>query len=199
VQPEPSSPSAPLRDLALAWRDRQDEAAARELIARLHPQVAAIARRHLPRRSAVEDLTQEIFVKLFARLDRYDPALPLENWTSRIAVNVCLDRLRAEKRRPELRWSELTEEQAAALERVLAVQPQTDSADRAAAADLFERLLAMLPAEDRIVMQLTLVEQLGTAEIAARTGWSRTLVKVRAFRARQRLRRALSELEGEQP
>ncbi|MCU0783515.1 MAG: RNA polymerase sigma factor [Verrucomicrobia bacterium] len=186
-----------LRDLAAAWRGHGDEAAARELMARLYPQVIAIVRRHLPRRAAEEDLAQEIFVKLFANLDRYNPALPLENWVSRLSLNTCLDKLRAESRRPELRWADMTEEQTAVLENLFAVDAASADTEtqKPGSQELFQRLLDTLNAADRMVITLLMLEEKSVAEIAKQTGWSKTLVKVRAFRARLKLKRALAELE----
>lgn len=186
-----------LRDLVAAWHGRGDEAAARELMTRLYPQVIAIVRRHLPRRAAEEDLAQEIFVKLFANLDRYNPALPLENWVSRLALNTSLDKLRAERRRPELRWADLTEEQAAVLENLFAVDAASADTEtqKPGARELLQQLLDTLNAADRMVITLLMLEEKSVAEIAEQTGWSTMLVKVRAFRARKKLKHALAELE----
>jgi RNA polymerase sigma-70 factor (ECF subfamily) len=200
---QPGSPIEPgdLRELVVAWQDHGDEAAARELVARLYPQVNAIVRRHLPRRAAEEDLAQEIFVKLFANLDRYDPALPLENWVSRLALNTCLDKLRAESRRPELRWADLTEEQSAVLENLFAVDAASADAatHKPGSRELLQTLLDTLNAADRMVITLLMLEEKSVAEIAEQTGWSTMLVKVRAFRARKKLKRALAELEKGKP
>lgn len=189
------------RELVAAWRERGDEAAARELMARLHPQISAIVRRHLPRRAAEEDLLQEIFVKLFAQLHRYNPALPLENWVSRLALNTCLDKLRAERRRPELRWADMSEEQAAALENLFVTEAANanDDASQPGAKELFTRLLDTLAPADRMVITLLMLEERSVAEISELTGWSKTLVKVRAFRARLKLKRALADLEKGKP
>ena len=167
-----------------------EDSAARALVDRLYPLVIRIVRSHLPRRAAEEDLAQEVFVKLFARLDQYEPRaeVPFEHWVSRLAVRTCLDALRAERRRPEWRMSDLSEEQAAWVEFMLrdaAVEPAAD-ADAARAA--VEQLLAQLPADDRLVLGLLDLEQRSVKEIASLTGWSRALVKVRAFRARRKLR-----------
>lgn len=89
-----------------AWVARRDDDAARALIVGLLPQITRIVRRNLPFRMAQEDLTQEVFAKLFQNLHRYDARLPLENWVSRLALNVCRDHLRARACRPELRWSD---------------------------------------------------------------------------------------------
>ncbi len=167
-----------------------EDSAARALVDRLYPLVIRIVRSHLPRRAAEEDLAQEVFVKLFARLDQYEPRaeVPFEHWVSRLAVRTCLDALRAERRRPEWRVSDLSEEQAAWVEFMLrdaAVEPAAD-ADTARAA--VEQLLAQLPPDDRLVLGLLDLEQRSVKEIASLTGWSRALVKVRAFRARRKLR-----------
>ena len=98
----------------------------------LYPQVARIARRHLPFRMAEEDLVQEVFLKLFHNLHRYDRRLPIENWVSRIALNVCRDHLRARACRPELRWSDLSESEQRAWE---AVSPAAEPSHDAVASD----------------------------------------------------------------
>src|SRR5215471_17652651 len=88
----------------------QEHEAARQLVEHLYPLVIRIVRSHLPRRMAEEDLAQEIFVKIFCRLDQYvaRQGVPFEHWVSRLAVRTCLDALRFERRRPELRWSDLS-------------------------------------------------------------------------------------------
>jgi RNA polymerase sigma-70 factor (ECF subfamily) len=130
------------------------------LIARLYPLVMKIVRSHLPRRSAEEDLAQEVFIKMFRRLDQY---------------------------------------QAAWLEYFTGSQPQEAQPrpDAEAAREAMQRLLSGLPAKDRLVLQLLDLEGRSVKEISAVTGWSVSLVKVRAFRARRRLRAAAEELRKE--
>ena len=191
----PCNSAAPLRELVGAWVERSDEAAARQLVSRLYPQVIAIVRGHLPRRLPEEDLAQEIFVKVFANLNRYNAAMPLENWVSRLALNTCLDRLRAERRRPEVRWADLGEDEAAALESLLTTSPEEAGERLPGSRELFEKLMETLSPADRMVITLLMLEEKSVAEIARETGWSKALVKVRAFRARLKLRRALANLE----
>src|SRR4051794_12905876 len=107
--PNCSPMSAEAQHAISAWLGERDESAARDLMELLYPQVARIARNHLPFRMEEADLVQEIFAKLFLNLHRYDARLPLENWVSRLSINVCRDHLRARARRPELRWSDLSE------------------------------------------------------------------------------------------
>ncbi|MES1168498.1 MAG: sigma-70 family RNA polymerase sigma factor, partial [Oleiharenicola lentus] len=119
----------------------RDQAAARQLVEQLYPQVIRIVRSHLPRRVAEEDLSQEIFLKMFTRLDQYQGAVPFPHWVSRIAVTTCIDQLRAQKRRPEFRWADLPEEQADVLDQVLTDQRDTPPGDALAARELVNKLL----------------------------------------------------------
>lgn len=165
--------------------------ASRALVEALYPQVIRIVRSHRPVRLAEEDLAQEIFVKLFGRLDRYEEqaGVPFEHWVSRLAVRTCLDALRAERRRPELRCSDLAEDENRWLEYLLTETAAVPDGPDFSAAELVERMLAQLSAEDRLVIRLLDLEQKSVAEISQLTGWSRPAVKVRAFRARHRLRK----------
>src|SRR3989442_13532666 len=94
-----------------------DEEAARALVCELYPLVMKIVRSHLPRRTDEEDLAQMVFAKIFAHLEQYSGAVPFEHWVSRVAVNTCLNQLRAEKCRPELRWADLNAAEDEALEK----------------------------------------------------------------------------------
>jgi len=178
---------------------QQDADAARALVEELYPLVIRIVRSHLPRRTAEEDLAQETFVKLFARLDQYQarPGIPFEHWVSRLTLRTCLDALRAEQRRPELRWSDLSEEQSVWLEFMVGDETPAPDAGAGSARELIERLLSELPAEDRLVIHLLDLEERSVKEIAQLTGWSATLVKVRAFRARRKLRRIAENFKSE--
>ena len=174
---------------------RHDEAAARMLMDRLFPLVLKIVRSHLPWRTSEEDLVQTVFMKVFTHLDQYEGRVPVEHWVSRIAVNTCLSALKAEKARPELRWADLSEEGQAVVEG-LVTGAETDGTARVVAArDLVQELLARLRPADRLVLTLLHLEERSVAEVKALTGWSEALVKVRAFRARRKLRKILSKLE----
>jgi RNA polymerase sigma-70 factor (ECF subfamily) len=184
--------------LARAWVERGDEEAARELMQRLHPLVAGIARRHLPFFPDVEDVVQETWTRVFTHLPRWTPGRPLEAWVARIAVNVCLTRLRTRRRKPVLLWSELSpgERQAALSLEVapLAAQPLPEDAR-----ELLHRLLDTIGAKDRQIITLLHLEERTLEEAAALTGANKTLLKVRAFRARAKLRAALEKLESTRP
>jgi RNA polymerase sigma factor (sigma-70 family) len=184
------------------WRVRQgDPEASRSLVEGLYPQIIRIVRSHLPVRTMEEDLAQDIFAKLFARLDQYQErgGVPFEHWVSRLAVRTCLDALRAERRRPELRWSDLSEEQAAWLEFMVTDDSPPPDMAPASARELLARLLSQLPPADRLIISLLDLEGKSVKEIVRHTGWNIPLIKVRAFRARRKLRKLAETFKKENP
>lgn len=176
----------------------RDQAASRQLVNELYPQVIRIVRSHLPRRVAEEDLTQDIFLKMFTRLEQYQGNVPFPHWVSRIAVTTCIDQLRAQKRRPEFRWADLPEEQAEILDHVLSDEREALPGDALEARELVQKLLDQLKPDDRMVIQLLDLEQKTLVEISALTGWNQTLIKVRAFRARRKLQKLFQELQQQE-
>ncbi len=173
-----------------------DPGAAEALIELLYPLVIRIVRSHLPARSAEEDLVQEIFLKVFAKLDQYEErrGVPFEHWVSRLAVRTCLDALRAERRRPELRMADLPEEESAWLEFIAKDESAPPDSSPESAREFLTRLLGQLSPADRAVIWWLDLEGQSVKEIAQRTGWNASLVKVRAFRARRKLRKLAREL-----
>ena len=171
-----------------------DQRAARELVEHLFPLVIRIVRSHLPRRVAEEDLAQDVFLKMFSRLAQYPGAVPFTHWVSRIAVTTCIDHLRAQKRRPEFRWADLSESEADVLDAVLTNERDVPANEALAATELVQKLLGQLKPDDQLVLRLLDLEQKTIAEIAALTGWNQSLIKVRAFRARRKLQKLFLEL-----
>ena len=174
---------------------RRDQDAARELVEHLYPLVIRIVRSHLPRRVAEEDLSQEIFLKMFTRLAQYQGAVPFSHWVSRIAVTTCIDHLRAQKRRPEFRWADLSETEAEVLDNVITNEHDVPANDAMAARELVQKLFDQLKPDDQLVIRMLDLEQKTIAEISAITGWNQSLIKVRAFRARRKLQKLFQELQ----
>jgi RNA polymerase sigma-70 factor, ECF subfamily len=174
-----------------------DEDAARALFRHLYPLVARLVRSHLPRRTSQDDLVQTVFMKVFANLDRFSGAVPLEHWVSRIAINTCLNQLAAEKARPELRWADLSQEQTEVLEKEMSGPGELEPAGNLAAREIVEKLLAGLPAPERLLLTLLHLEGRSIAEVQQITGWNVPVIKVRAFRARRKLRKAYERLMSE--
>ena len=171
-----------------------DSVAARELIQQLYPLVAKIVRAHRPQRTAEEDLCQMIFVKVFQHLNQYSGKVPISHWVARIAVNTCRNVLAAEKARPELRYADLSEEQAAMVQNLATTSEEVAPDRRLAARDLVEKLLAMLKPVERLVIDMIYLQERSVAEVQEFTGWTAAKVKVTAFRARQKLRKQLGGL-----
>jgi RNA polymerase sigma-70 factor (ECF subfamily) len=176
--------------------EQGDEVAARELLRHFHPFVLRLVRAHLPRRISEEDLVQMIFIKVFHKLNQYRGRMPLQHWISRIAVNTCLNALKAEKIRPEWRLGDFSEEIAAGIEKLAATEIDTATNDDCdLARKLVTELIAQLPPEDRLVITLLHLEEKSVEEVHALTGWSRSAIKVRAFRARARMKKMLTRRE----
>jgi RNA polymerase sigma-70 factor (ECF subfamily) len=176
--------------------EQGDEIAARELLRHFYPFVLKLVRAHLPRRIGEEDLVQMIFIKVFHKLDQYAGRLPLEHWISRIAVNTCYNALKAEKIRPEWRLADFSESTAAGIEKLAATEIDTASNDDVEVAKkMVAQLIAQLSPADRLVITLLHLEEKSVEEIHALTGWSRSVIKVRAFRARAKMKRMLNQRE----
>lgn len=173
---------------------QRDEEAARLLMAHLYPLVLKLVRAHLPKRTAEEDLVQTVFMKVFAKLDDFAGAVPLEHWVSRIAVNTCINQLKAERVRPEVRWADLDEGQRFVVETLAASDHELDSTDALAAREIVEKLLARLDPEERLLVTLLHLEGRSGKEVAQMLGWNHVRVRVQGFRARQKLKRHFRNL-----
>jgi RNA polymerase sigma-70 factor, ECF subfamily len=173
---------------------RHDDEAAGELVRRLYPLVAKIVRSHRPRRTPEEDLCQMIFIRMFQRLHQFSGKVPIEHWVSRIAVNTCLNQIESEKVRPELRHADLTEEEQAVVENLATSAEELAPDKQFASRQLVEHLLDLLKPAERLVIDLLYLQGRSIEEIRKLTGWTATLVKVRAFRARRKMKAQLDRL-----
>ena len=153
-----------------------DAQAFARLVRRHERRVFRLAGRFFDSREEVEDAAQETFLTVWSKLHTYRARAPFEHWLTRVCLNCCYGRLR--RRPPE---TELEREPPAA--------PRSPDARLEV-----EGLLARLAPKDRFLLTLLHGEELTVAEIADLTGWGRSKVKVRAHRARKRLR---ALLEGE--
>lgn len=166
------------------------------LVAKYSPRVFATIRRYARREDEVEDIAQEVWLKAFHKLRTYRADAPFEHWLMRLTVRTCYDFLRAHQRNRERAFSELSEAESDWLQRNLTqVEPGAEHAE--AARLLVRRVLEQLPPPARLVVTLLDIEGRSVKEIAALTGWSVSLVKVRAFRARRAMRRILERMARE--
>ena len=166
------------------------------LVARYQPRVFATARRYARREDEVADIVQEIFIKAYQKLSTYRAEAPFEHWLMRMAVRTCYDFLRKHQRNREYNVTEISDEENDWLENVGDDGPERET-DQAAAKALVERLLEGLSPDFRLVITLLEIEEKSVKEIADLTGWSVSLVKVRAYRARNQMRKMLVRIAPE--
>lgn len=185
-------------DLELARLARGgDEPAFAEIMRRYSPRVFRFASRYFRQRELVEEAAQEVFLKAFTQLDSYEGRGSMEGWLTRITTNTCLNILRSSKRRPELTVSDLTEDEGTWLDDKLAstAKERHQASERSlVAADLAGRVLETMTPEDQLVLTLVDGEDTPVKEVAEITGWSVSKVKVQAFRARRKMRKAVEQL-----
>ena len=167
---------------------REDKEAFEELIRRHQRRVFAVASGILRRREDVEDIAQQVFVKAYFSLKRFDQRAAFSTWLYKITVNECWDLLRKKKVRPLVYEADLSEEQARMIE-TSGEKGSTapDISERLEARERVERLLEDLDERDRLMLILKEVEGFSIEEIAEVLELNANTVKVRLFRARRRV------------
>jgi RNA polymerase sigma-70 factor, ECF subfamily len=180
---------AQLVELVLAG----DETAFEQIFHRHKRLAAFVAARYFRQPEQIEEIIQISFAKAFFELAEFrgERDASFAGWLGRIATNACLDVLRKQKRKPENLLSELSEAESEALLADWRQSDQSDAENSHARRDLAEKLLSRLSAEDRAILQMLDAEEMSVAEVAQITGWSKSKIKIRAFRARGALRKVL--------
>jgi RNA polymerase sigma-70 factor (ECF subfamily) len=163
------------------------------VIRKYQARVFATVRRYARRESEVEDIVQEVFLKAFHKLGSYRGEAPFEHWLMRLTVRTCYDFLRAHRRSREIAFSDFTDQETDWLDR-FAGEVSSPTDDAAMAREWVHRLLERVSPAARLVLTLLELEDRSVKEVAALTGWSVTLVKVRAFRARAEMRKCLERM-----
>ena len=156
-----------------------DDEAFAELVRRHKRKIFGIAVRFARNDAELNDICQEIFVKAYQKLKSFRGEAPFEHWVSRIAVHSCYDFLRATRH----------DRENVSLDGIeIGVRPDESARD---ASELLHWAMARLSADERLVITLLELEERSVRETAELTGWSESNVKVRAFRARQALKKIL--------
>src|SRR5260370_38687726 len=189
VRGQASKPVGAADDRELVRRAQgEDKEAFEELIRRHQHRVFAVAGGILRRREDMEDIAQQVFVKAYFSLKRFDQRAAFSTWLYKITVNECWDLLRKKKVRPLLYESDLSEEQAqqfSATERL--DSGAQDVSDKLEAQEQVERLLQGLDERDRMLLILKEAEGFAIDKIAEILDLNANTVKVRLFRARRRI------------
>ncbi|MDG2123170.1 MAG: RNA polymerase sigma factor [Verrucomicrobiales bacterium] len=177
-----------------------DEAAWSQLVELLYPNVIAIVRNHLPYSEQEEDITQDIFIKVFMKIEQYAGDKPLTHWVSRIAINTCYDHLRSQRSRAKRvsSYTDLNIDEARFHRTLSAEEPHTAATrSQESTTELINLLLATLNPQEQIVIRLVDLEEHSVAETCELTGWGESKVKVTAMRARRKLTESLADLEAD--
>lgn len=165
-----------------------------EIVRRHQARVFAILYRYERDAHRIEDLAQETFVKAWRALPQFDGRAPFEHWLSRIATHTALDHLRREKRRRnEVGLPELGED----VLDWLRDEGERNDLESRQAAELLDLAMRELSPAERVVITLQELEGRSVKEICEVTGSSSVAVRVRALRARSKLRKALTKLTKE--
>lgn len=172
-----------------------DEAAFREIVERYQSKVFSIIYGILRNHNDAEDIAQQVFAKVFFSIRNFDFRSSLLTWIYKITVNECYDYLRKRKVRKLIYESDFSEEES---QRMQLSEPGRDQSppvdDLLARRDLAVKLLARLPAEERDLLLLKEVEGHSIEELAEMTGINQNTIKVKLFRARQKLLKAADRL-----
>lgn len=174
----------------LVGRAQKGDAEAYEILVRRHQQrVFAVVGGILRRSEDIEDIAQQVFLKAYLSLKRFDQRAAFGTWLYKIAVNECWDFLRKKKVRPLLYEADLSEDQsrqmAVALEDTTAASG--DIRKRLELREQIERLFKAIDERDQLMLVLKEVEGFSVEEIGAILDLNVNTVKVRLFRARGRL------------
>ncbi len=199
-EPKVSEPEITETDDA-AWIARVrggDADAAHALVNRLIPTITRSVRCHLPRRTSEEDLIQVVFLRIFKKLDQFSGLVPLEHWVSRIAINACIDHYKHEAVRPELRMADLSEEAEESVQRQASTTEDAPADLDGSEREVLGQLLGALKPHEREIITLLHLEERSSEEVSRITGSSISSVKVKAFRARRKMRRLWQAMQAEE-
>lgn len=174
-----------------------DMAAFGGLVAIYQSRIFATAAKYARNHHELEDLAQDIFIKAWKGLASFRGEAPFEHWLMRLAVRACYDFLRRNRSRREKEVSRdaLLECGYPGLEGPGVPEP----AEETQALREVRRALTLLTPKERHVITLLELEERPVREVAELTGWSETNVKVRAFRARQSLKKHIQRLRHAPP
>ena len=162
-----------------------------ELILRYQPRIFGMARKYFRNESDVEDLVQTIFTKTYKKLGSFKKTAPFEHWFMRLSVNTCYDALRRRTKHCEQAVSDLMFEDESWQNRLDNIPDSEDQESLDKANELVHSVMEQISNKARIVLTMQELEGRSIKEISELTGWSISLVKVQAFRARKEMRAAV--------
>lgn len=177
-----------------------DQMAFRDIVERYQSKVFSIIYGILRNHNDAEDIAQQVFTKVYFSIGNFDFRSSLLTWIYKITVNECYDYLRKKKVRKLVYESDFTEEDTLRMENSEPARDQRQAIDiTLAQRDLALKLLARLTAEERNLLLLKEVEGHSVEELAEMTGINENTIKVKLFRARQKLLKVAQRLSRPNP
>ena len=167
-----------------------DGQAFNEIVLAYRKRILGTISRLIGRPEDVEDVAQEVFVRLYHSLDQLRTPEVFEPWLYRLTVNAAYDYLRRRKRRAESRMSDLSEQQVMMADSTAGLKQQESEREKSRVRDLMNSLFRNVSEEDRLLLTLKEVEGLSLKELEQIYHVKENALKVRLFRARQRVLKA---------
>ncbi len=185
-----------LVDFELIKRAREgDGAAYNQIVLAYRKRILGTIARLIGRPEDVEDVGQEVFLRLYYSLDQLRTPEVFEPWLYRLTVNAAYDYLRRQRRRGESRMSDLSEQQVVMADAAAGSKRQDEEQRHKRVRELVNTLLGSVSEQDRILLTLKEIEGLSLKELEKVYGVNENALKVRLFRARQRVLKVYEELE----
>ena len=172
-----------------------DGAAFNQVVTAYRRRILGTISRLIGRPEDVEDVAQEVFLRLYFSLDRLRVPEAFEPWLYRLTVNAAYDYLRRQKRRHEHRMSDLSEQQVIMADASAGGKQKAEEDRRIKVREMVESLLGKVSEEDRILLMMKEVEGLSLKELEKIYNVNENALKVRLFRARQRVLKAFESQE----
>jgi RNA polymerase sigma-70 factor, ECF subfamily len=167
-----------------------DSAAFNEMVLAYRKRILGTITRLIARPEDVEDVAQEVFLRLYFSLDQLRTAEVFEPWLYRLTVNAAYDYLRKQRRRQEYRMSDLSEQQVILADALAGGRAEQDQREASKARETVDALLGAVSEADRILLMLKELEGLSLKELEKIYNINENALKVRLFRARQRVLKA---------
>ncbi len=164
-----------------------DGAAFNQVVVAYRKRILGTIARLIGRPEDVEDVAQEVFLRLYYSLDQLRTPEVFEPWLYRLTVNASYDYLRKQRRRNEARMSDLSEQQVMMADAAAGGKVSSEENRLKQVKDLVDALLGSVSEQDRILLTLKEVEGLSLKELEKIYGVNENALKVRLFRARQRV------------
>jgi RNA polymerase sigma-70 factor (ECF subfamily) len=167
-----------------------DSQAFNQIVLAYRKRISGTISRLIGRPEDVEDVMQEVFVRLYYSMDQLRSPQVFEPWLQRLTVNAAYDHLRRIRRRKESRMADLTEQQVVMADAGAGAHQARDESNKSRIREFMDALLRHVSDEDRLLLTMKEVEGLSLKELGEVYRVSESALKVRLFRARQRVLKA---------